>query len=115
MMLPPLSAKCPGRHLPTLSRPPCDTPRRTFPVCASNTPALGAACACTGHAGAGAAYGAVTPDPRPRGTWRSHVLRFDVASLQSAIARQGMDLVSGERHGTRGKDFRVFVVARKPA
>jgi SAM-dependent methyltransferase len=44
-----------------------------------------------------------------------HVLRFDAAALQSAIARQGMDIVSVERHGTRGKDFRVFIVARKPA
>jgi ubiquinone/menaquinone biosynthesis C-methylase UbiE len=44
-----------------------------------------------------------------------HVLRFDAAALQSAIARQGMEIVAVERHGTRGKDFRLFVVARKPA
>jgi SAM-dependent methyltransferase len=44
-----------------------------------------------------------------------HVLCFDADMLQSAIARQGMDIVSVERHGTRGKDFRVFIVARKPA
>jgi SAM-dependent methyltransferase len=44
-----------------------------------------------------------------------HVLCFDAAVLQWAIARQGMDIVSVERHGTRGKDFRVFIVARKPA
>ncbi len=44
-----------------------------------------------------------------------HVLCFDADVLQSAIARQGMDIVSVERHGTRGKDFRVFIVARKPA
>ncbi len=44
-----------------------------------------------------------------------HVLRFDADVLRSAIARQGMDIVSVERHGTRGKDFRVFIVARKPA
>ncbi len=44
-----------------------------------------------------------------------HVLCFDAAVLQSAITRQGMDVVSVERHGTRGKDFRVFIVARKPA
>ena len=36
-------------------------------------------------------------------------------TLQSAIARQGMEIVSVERHGTRGKDIRVFIVARKPA
>jgi ubiquinone/menaquinone biosynthesis C-methylase UbiE len=44
-----------------------------------------------------------------------HVLCFDADLLQSAIARQGMDVVSIERHGTRGKDFRVFIEARKPA
>ena len=44
-----------------------------------------------------------------------HVLCFDADALRSAIARQGMDIVSVERHGTRGKDFRVFIVARKPA
>ncbi len=44
-----------------------------------------------------------------------HVLCFDAAALQSAIARQRMDIVSVERHGTRGKDIRVFIVARKPA
>jgi SAM-dependent methyltransferase len=44
-----------------------------------------------------------------------HVLCFDAAALQSAIARQGMEIVAVERHGTRGKDFRVFIVARKPA
>ena len=44
-----------------------------------------------------------------------HVLCFDADVLQSAIARQGMDVVSVERHGTRGKDIRVFILARKPA
>ena len=44
-----------------------------------------------------------------------HVLCFDAAVLQWAIARQGMDVVSVERHGTRGKDIRVFILARKPA
>ena len=44
-----------------------------------------------------------------------HVLCFDADVLLSAIARQGMDIVSVERHGTRGKDIRVFIVARKPA
>jgi SAM-dependent methyltransferase len=43
------------------------------------------------------------------------VRRFDATALESAIARQGMDIVSVERHGARGKDFRVFIVARKPA
>lgn len=44
-----------------------------------------------------------------------HVLCFDADVLRSAIERKGMDIVSVERHGTRGKDFRVFIVARKPA
>ncbi len=44
-----------------------------------------------------------------------HVLCFDAHALQSAITRQGMEIVSVERHGTRGKDIRVFIVARKPA
>ena len=44
-----------------------------------------------------------------------HVLCFDAEALQSAITRQGLDIVSVERHGTRGKDIRVFIVARKPA
>ena len=44
-----------------------------------------------------------------------HVLCFDAATLQAAIVRHGMHIVSVERHGSRGKDFRVFIVARKPA
>jgi ubiquinone/menaquinone biosynthesis C-methylase UbiE len=44
-----------------------------------------------------------------------HVLCLNEAKLTSAIARQGMEIVSVERHGTRGKDIRVFIVARKPA
>ena len=44
-----------------------------------------------------------------------HVLCFDGNRLQAAIALQGLDLLSVERHGTRGKDIRVFIVARKPA
>jgi len=43
-----------------------------------------------------------------------HVLCFDGDALQAAIARQGVEIVSVERHGTRGKDIRVFIVARKP-
>jgi hypothetical protein len=45
-------------------------------------------------------------------TWR--LLASDVSAGMIAIARQGMDIVSVERHGTRVKDFRVFIVARKP-
>lgn len=43
------------------------------------------------------------------------VICFDAQSLQAAFVRQGMEVVSVERHGTQRKDFRVFVVARKPA
>lgn len=43
-----------------------------------------------------------------------HVLCFDAEELQSAFVRQGMEIVSVERHGTQGKDIRVFIVARKP-
>lgn len=42
------------------------------------------------------------------------VLSFEGAGLHAAIARQGMDIVCVERHGTRGKDIRLFIVARKP-
>jgi ubiquinone/menaquinone biosynthesis C-methylase UbiE len=44
-----------------------------------------------------------------------HVLCFDAKALKAAIVRQGMVIESVERHGTRGKDFRVFIVARKAA
>lgn len=44
-----------------------------------------------------------------------HVLCFNGDELQWAITRQGLEIVSVERHGTRGKDIRVFIVARKPA
>ena len=42
------------------------------------------------------------------------LLCFDADHLQAAMARQGLLIESVERHGTRGKDFRVFIVARKP-
>jgi SAM-dependent methyltransferase len=44
-----------------------------------------------------------------------HVLCFTGEALQAAITRHGLEIVSVERHGTRGKDIRVFIVARKPA
>ncbi|MES2612957.1 MAG: class I SAM-dependent methyltransferase [Pseudomonadota bacterium] len=43
-----------------------------------------------------------------------HVLSFEGEGLHAAMARQGLDIVSMERHGTRGKDIRPFIVARKP-
>jgi len=39
---------------------------------------------------------------------------FDAAQLRAAMARQGLQIEAVERHGTRGKDIRVFIVARKP-
>jgi SAM-dependent methyltransferase len=43
------------------------------------------------------------------------VLCLSQRLLSDALARQGLDLEAVERHGTRGKDFRVFIVARKRA
>ena len=42
------------------------------------------------------------------------VLCFDADELQAAMVRQGLVIEAVERHGTRGKDIRVFIVARKP-
>ena len=42
------------------------------------------------------------------------VLCFDAAHLQAALVRQGLHIEAVERHGTKGKDPRVFIVARKP-
>lgn len=42
------------------------------------------------------------------------VLCFSEQRLQSAMVQQGLQMVCAERHGTRGKDIRAFVVARKP-
>lgn len=39
---------------------------------------------------------------------------LDESALCEAMTRQGFQLVSVERHGTRGKDFRVVIVAVKP-
>lgn len=43
-----------------------------------------------------------------------HVLCFGAEQLQEDLAWQGLDILSVERHGSRGKDFRPFIVARKP-
>lgn len=42
------------------------------------------------------------------------VLCFDAGTLQAAMVRHGLDIEAVERHGTKGKDIRVFIVARKP-
>lgn len=41
------------------------------------------------------------------------VLCFSAAQLQAAMSRQGLEILSVERHGSKGKDIRVFIVARK--
>ena len=43
-----------------------------------------------------------------------HALCFNAAQLQAALLRHGLALEAVERHGTRGQDIRVFIVARKP-
>jgi SAM-dependent methyltransferase len=44
------------------------------------------------------------------------VLCFKAPALQAAMVSQGLEVLSVERHGTRkGKDIRVFTVARKRA
>lgn len=47
--------------------------------------------------------------------WAPPVLILDADALRSAMRRQGLEIASVERHGSRPRDFRVFVVARKPA
>ncbi|AOG23742.1 class I SAM-dependent DNA methyltransferase [Acidovorax sp. RAC01] len=42
------------------------------------------------------------------------VLCFAEQRLEAALVQQGLQVVCAERHGTRGKDIRAFVVARKP-
>ena len=42
------------------------------------------------------------------------VLCFDAQELRAAMVRQGLVIEAIERHGTKGKDFRIFIVARKP-
>ena len=42
------------------------------------------------------------------------VLCFGAQRLQLTMVQQGLQIVCAERHGTRGKDTRVFIVARKP-
>jgi ubiquinone/menaquinone biosynthesis C-methylase UbiE len=43
------------------------------------------------------------------------VLCFDASQLQAAMTEQGLEILSVERHGSKGKDWRVFIVARKPS
>ena len=43
-----------------------------------------------------------------------HVQCLNEAQLQAALTRQGFQIVSVERHGTKKKNFRVFIIASKP-
>ncbi len=43
-----------------------------------------------------------------------HVLCFSAAQLQQVLSSEGLDIVSVEWHGSKGKDCRPFIVARKP-
>lgn len=42
-----------------------------------------------------------------------HALVFDAAALRAAFERNGFAIEAVERHGTKGRDIRVFVVARR--
>jgi SAM-dependent methyltransferase len=42
------------------------------------------------------------------------VQAFKAAALVAALKRQGLHIEAVERHGTQGKDIRVFIVATKP-
>lgn len=54
--------------------------------------------------------------PLLRAVGRAPAVRvFDAAQLQAAFERQGFVVDAVERHGSRGRDFRVFIVARRRA
>ncbi|MCR3766193.1 class I SAM-dependent methyltransferase [Pseudomonas aeruginosa] len=40
------------------------------------------------------------------------VLCFTAAQLQDAMKKAGLEIISAERHGSKGKDFRTFIIAR---
>ncbi|MEQ9436784.1 class I SAM-dependent methyltransferase [Hyphomonas sp.] len=42
-----------------------------------------------------------------------HVDAFSEATLTGEIGQAGFDIIACERHGTRGKDIRAFIIARK--
>jgi ubiquinone/menaquinone biosynthesis C-methylase UbiE len=42
-----------------------------------------------------------------------HVLVFREPALQAALTRHGLEILAVEHHGTKGKDVRPFIVARK--
>ncbi|WP_274923656.1 class I SAM-dependent methyltransferase [Pseudomonas aeruginosa] len=40
------------------------------------------------------------------------VLCFTAAQLQDAMIKTGLQIISAERHGSKGNDFRAFIIAR---
>ncbi len=42
------------------------------------------------------------------------VLKLDQAGLCAAMQRHGLSIEAVERHGSRGKDTRPFILARAP-
>lgn len=54
------------------------------------------------------------PLMRMAGKAPPHVLCLDESVLRKSMTGQGFHLMSVERHGTRGRDFRVVIVAVKP-
>lgn len=42
------------------------------------------------------------------------VICFDEPQLLDAMTRNGLEILQVERHGTKSKDIRAFIVARKP-
>ncbi|MCE5365271.1 class I SAM-dependent methyltransferase [Pseudomonas sp. 32.2.56] len=40
------------------------------------------------------------------------VLCFTAAQLQDAMKKADLEIISAERHGSKGKDFRIFIIAR---
>ncbi len=43
------------------------------------------------------------------------VLCFAESQLKTAMTNHGLEILAVERHGTKGKDIRPFIVARKPS
>lgn len=43
-----------------------------------------------------------------------HMQFLDEPRLRAAMERAGLQVLASERHGTRGRDVRAFIVARKP-
>lgn len=59
--------------------------------------------------------GMAIPVMRLFGKAPASVLRFTAGDLERAIAAAGFAIEAVERHGTKGRDARPFIVARRPA